>query len=185
MRRPGFLQGVAVAAALSVAGAAFVAVFLPFLGIATLARLAVSGLTFAYVLYLLGRSGEKRGRISVLLLIAAVAFASWFSVDSFAVYVLVHAAAIWLVRALYFYSSALAALADLGLSGLSAVVALGTLMRTGSAFLAIWAFFLTQALFVVIPATLRRRAKQSAAQTDGFERSRRQAEAALQQLITD
>lgn len=183
MRRPGFLQGVAVAAVLAAAGAGFVALFLPFLGAAVLARLLVSGLAFAYVLYLLARSREKRGRITTLLLLAAVSAVSWFAVESFAVYVLVHAASIWLVRALYFYSSALAALADLGLSGLAAVAALGTLMRTGSVLLAIWAFFLTQALFVAIPATLQRR-KRSAAPTDGFERSRRQAEAALQQLIT-
>ena len=182
MKRPGFLQGVAVAAVLSIAGAGFVAAFVPFLGAATLARFVVSGLTFAYVLYLLGRSGEKRGRATALLTLGVVVAASWFALESFAIYLLVHVTAIWLVRALYFHASALTALADLGLSGIGTAVALGTLMRTGSVFLAIWAFFLTQALFVAIPATLQRK-PQAPRQTDGFDRSRRQAEAALQQLI--
>lgn len=183
MKRPSFLHGVAVAAVLSVVGAGFVAAFVPFLAAATLARLVVSGLTFAYVLYLLGRTGEKRGRATTLLTLGAVVVGSWLFVDSFTIYLLVHVASIWLVRALYFYSSGLTALADLGLSGVSAALAMGTLMRTGSVFLAIWSFFLTQALFVAIPATLKKHRKSQSSADDAFDRSRRQAEAALQQLI--
>jgi len=188
MKRPGFLQSVVVAAVLAIAGAAFVAAFLPFIGTVTVARLVVPGLALAYLLFLLSRSEERSGRLTTLALWGAMAIASWLFVSSFTVYLLIHAGAIWLVRSLYFYSGVLPALADMGLTGTSVVFALGTLFRTGSVFLATWTFFLMQALFVVIPATLvRARAADSPATpagNDDFERSRRQAEAALKQLIT-
>jgi hypothetical protein len=67
-----------------------------------------------------------------------------------------HLGIIWLIRSLNFYASALPALADLGLNGLGLAASIWAVTRTGSVFLGIWCFFLVQALFVVIPKSVRR-----------------------------
>jgi hypothetical protein len=54
-------------------------------------------------------------------------------------------------------------------------------------FLAIWTFFLVQALFVAIPPAMtgkRKPERNTAADNENFERARRQADAALRQLFT-
>lgn len=187
MKRPTFFHGVFVAALLGLAGSAFVAAFIPFLGTVTVARLVIPGLALAYLLYLVPRSGERAGRVTTFALWSMMAVTTWLLVPSFAFYLLIHAGAIWLIRSLYFYSGVIPAVMDMTLNGFSVVVALGTLHRTGSVFLAIWSFFLVQALFVAIPATLQKRSRSInptiSGDGDEFERSRRQAEAALKQLI--
>lgn len=185
MKRPTFFHGVAVAIVLGLAASLFVAAMLPCVATATVARLVIPGLALVYLLYLLSQSAERTGRVTALAAWSAMTLATWWFVPSFPLYLLVHVAAIWLVRSLYFYSGVFPALLDLGLSGLSAAFALGTLARTGSVFLAAWCFFLLQALFVAIPATMQRPAANTRPEdADDFERARRQAEAALRQLIT-
>jgi len=59
--------------------------------------------------------------------------------------------------------------------------------RSGSVFLAIWCFFLVQALFVAIPPAIKRKdARQSgsAAGNEHFDQAKRQADEALRQLFT-
>lgn len=184
MSRPSFAQGVLVAAAIGVAGAAFAAVFVPLVGAGLVARLLIAGLSFAYIVYLLSRAPERCGRVTVVVVwLATALLAGWLGAP-LAVYVLVHATAIWLVRALYFYSGVLPALADAALTACGIVVAVWALSRTGSVFIGTWAFFLVQALFVVIPASLGRQGTLRPADApDDFERARRRAEAALRQLI--
>jgi hypothetical protein len=100
---------------------------------------------------------------------------------------LVHVAAIWLVRSMYFYSGVMPALMDLGLSTLSISATVWAISRSGSVFLATWCFFLVQALFVVIPPAVKRRhdAQQNASvDSERFEHARRQADQALRQLFT-
>jgi hypothetical protein len=92
---------------------------------------------------------------------------------------------LWLARSLYFYAGVLPALLDLGLSALSVSAATWAITRSGSVFLAAWCFFLVQAMFVVIPGTLKKRATGAADENDDtFERARRRADAALRQLFT-
>ena len=115
-----------------------------------------------------------------------LAVAIWLMEVTPVLYVLVHVGAIWLIRSLYFYSSIVPALMDLGLNGLSAATAFWAISHTGSSFLAIWCFFLVQALFVAIPPALTPGGKREPGKhldTDNFERARRRAEAAVRQLF--
>jgi hypothetical protein len=98
--------------------------------------------------------------------------------------VLVNAGMIWLVRVLYHHTSMLSAAADLGLTSLAVVFATWAAYRSGSAWLALWCFFLLQAFFVWLPAGDRRRWAPQLPAEDGaaFERARRAAETALRRL---
>jgi hypothetical protein len=184
MKRPGFVQGVVVAAVLGFVASAFIAVFIPFVGVGAVTRLVIPLLALAYLLYLFSRNDEKTGRVTALFLWSAMAMVTWWIAPPLPFYLLIHAGAVSLVRSLYFYSGILPSLMDMALTGLSLVASIWALSRTGSVFLATWCFFLVQALFTAIPRSMGTKpvADTLAEQTE-FERARRQADAALRQLI--
>ena len=114
-----------------------------------------------------------------------LAGADWFASPPLLLYLLIHLGAIWLTRSLYFYSGVLPALADLALTGLGLAAATWAVTRTGSVFLGTWCFFLTQALFVSIPDTMRRKPGASGfghTRADRFQHAHRMAEAAVRKL---
>lgn len=181
---PSFLQGVAVAFVLSLVGAVlFTALSTLFAG-GFIVRLIIALLGFAYVLYLLRGSRERAGRVATVALWCVGAGAAWFTGIPLALYLVVHVGMVWLIRSLYFYSSALPALADMGLSGLALAAAAWAAHHTGSVFLTLWTFFLVQALFVAIPRSMRGQSGERPARTapEPFERAHRAAQSALRRL---
>lgn len=187
MKRPGFFQGVIVAAVFAFFASAMIATLTPFVGFFAVVRLVIPAMTLGYILYLLSRSREKVGRVTTLTLWSALAAAAWWVAPPLPLYLLIHVAAVWLVRSLYFYSGVLPAVMDLGLDALSIAAAVWAISHSGSIFLATWCFFLVQALFVAIPPAVKRRAataKNTAADNEAFARARRQADRALNQLFS-
>jgi hypothetical protein len=187
MKRPSFFQGVIVAAVLGFFASAVVATLAPFVGLGTVLRLVIPALGLTYLLYLFSRSKERVGRVTTLSLWSALAAVTWWLTPPLPLYLLVHVAAIWLVRSMYFYSGVMPALMDLGLSTLSISATVWAISRSGSVFLATWCFFLVQALFVVIPPAVKRRhnaQQNAAADSERFEHARRQADQALRRLFT-
>lgn len=187
MKRPSFLEGVTVALIASLVGSAgFVALTTVYAG-STVIRLLVAGLAFAYVIYLLKRSRERIGRCTVFLAWLVFTVATWIFAPSLSIYLLAHVGMIWLIRSLYFYSSLLPAITDLGLNGLSLAAAIWAYIQSNSLFLSIWCFFLTQALFVSIPTHLGKdgtRTQMNPPQDDRFEQAHRVAEAALRRFTS-
>ena len=187
MKRPTFFQGVVVAAVLAFAASVVIGALTPFIGVGSVIRLVIPVVSLAYVMYLLRSSTERVGRITTLSLWSALAVTVWWIAPPLPFYVLVHVGAVWLVRSLYFYSGIFPALMDLGLSAMSVTAFIWAASRTGSVFLATWSFFLVQALFVIIPATIasnKKSDKVPATDNESFDRARRQADQALQQLFT-
>ncbi len=185
MKQPTFLEGVAVALAVSLAGGvSYAALDAVFPGVPVL-RLLIAGIGLAYVVYLLSRSPERVGRVT--------AGAAWLLVAGSA---LVHAPApaALPVRApghpladplaVLLFQRCCLRCADLGLNGLGLSSAIWALTRTGSVLLGIWCFFLVQALFVVIPKSIRRKpgAGQAGHEEDRFQHAYRSAETAVRKL---
>lgn len=180
---PSLALGVGLALALAVCGAALLAALESFGGGATALRAVVTLLGLGYVLYVLGTSGERVGRVATVTLWLAVTVAAWLAGVPLAGYVLLHVGLIWLVRSLYTYSSVLSAAADLALCALAVAFAIWAATRTGSAMLAFWSFFLTQAFHVLVPASMTKQ-KERSRSDDKFLRAERAAEAALRRLTT-
>jgi hypothetical protein len=175
--------GVGAAFVASACGAALLAALSPWLGGAGALRAVIALLGFAYTLYVIARSGERVGRITTVACWLAVASGAWLIGLPLAGYVLLHVGLVWLVRSLYYYSGLLPALADLGLSLFGAAFATWAAQRSGSAWLALWCFFLVQAFHVLIPASLTQRGKAALdAADDPFARAHRAAEAAVRRL---
>jgi hypothetical protein len=179
---PSLGQGIVAAIVLSLSGAAVLTVFSPLLGAAVTLKLVIALLGFAYVLYALGRSGERVGRVTTIVLWTLAAAAAWLSGLPLVAYVLVHVGLLWLVRSLYFYSGVLPALADLGLSVLGVAFGVWAAQRSGSAMLAFWCFFLVQAFHVLLPAAVTAQRESVRRDDSAFNRAHQAAEAAIRRL---
>lgn len=183
MKRPGFWRELAVASAVSVAGAVGFHLANTVLGPWIALRLLVAGAGAAYALACLAAAPTRIGRIAAAMLFVALDTAlvvfhaplwMWAGAQVFA---------LWLLRCSYFHRSALAALGDLVLATCAIAAAWVALLHNGSAFLALWTFGLVQALFVFVPATLAPAAAPAAA-TNRFDQAQRTAEAALRRMTT-
>ena len=182
MKRPTFVEGAVLALIAALGGTlAYAACTLVMPGAAAL-RLLVAGLGFGYLLYLLGSSRERVGRLTTLALWLTAAGLLWLLSPPLALYLLAHLAMIWVVRSLYFHQGLLAVLADLGLAGLGLIAALGAYLHTGSLFLSLWCLFLVQALFVSIPSRAEISDSDASVEEERFRRAHRAAEAAVHKL---
>jgi hypothetical protein len=184
MKPATFWEGIAIALIASVVGSIgfFALSFLFSNGLSL--RLLTSALTLAYILYLFSRSQEKVGRVSALLIWLVLSTALWLLHPAIGLFLLPHVASIWLIRSLYFYNSLISSLADLGLNALSMASAFWAYFHTGSLFMAIWRFFLMQALFVFIPrhkGRLENKSEVLGSATD-FNNAYKTADAAVRKL---
>jgi hypothetical protein len=182
--RPSFGNSLGIGLVLSFCGAAVLSVLGPMLFAGFALRAVIAIVAFAYVLYLIGKSGERVGRVATVVFWLVVAVGAYVAGLPLAAYVLVHVGMIWLVRSLYYYSGVLPALADFGLGVLGVVFAVWAAQRTGSAWLAFWCFFLTQSFHVLIPQSLSTRGSPAHGADDTFNRAHRTAEEAIRRLST-
>jgi hypothetical protein len=143
----------------------------------------MSLLTLAYLLYLLGSSRVRIGRLTAFSFAVVVITMSMYFETSLVLFVLLHIGLIWLVRCCYFHNSLAAALADMGLCGLAFAAALWAAERSDTLFLALWSFFLVQALVMPVVHNRFPAGKNAVADDDeSFRRAYRSAQSALRRL---
>ncbi len=184
MKRPGFFQGVGVALLAALLGEVLFVALRPLLGSLIALHMVIAIASFSYLLYLLRASGERLGRLTTLAVwLVVTGFTAWMA-PPLMPYLVIHVAMIWLGRALYFYSSLLPALADLGLNALAVAAVVWASAQSGSLMLTLWCFFLVQALFVMIPQSMNRARDDAASPVENapFDEARRSAQAALRKL---
>ena len=183
MNKPSFLEGALLALGLSLFMAAIFTVMSAFFPTRWILQAVIAAASLGYILYLLYRSRERTGRVAVVTLWLLYAVGVWLLAPSTLILLFSHVGVIWLIRCLYYHSSILIALLDLGLVVLGMLVSLWTLLHTHSLLLAAWVFFLMQALFSALPEQIRSaNTKLSENHADGFERAYASAEAAVRQL---
>ena len=185
MKQPTFFEGVSVALVASIAATVLFTALGSILPVEAVIKLLIALISLGYISYLLSRSRERLGRVTLIAGWSVAAAAIWLLTPSLALYGLTHLLLMWLVRALYHYNSLLSALADLGLNAVAVAAATWAAYQTESLFITTWCFFLTQALFVYIPPRLFRKERSPAASIvneDHFQQAHRAAEAALQKL---
>lgn len=181
MSRPGFIEGVAVALAACLGGGALHGTLAHFISAAAALSLSVALLSLGYIVYLLYRSPRRSGRAVSLGAWLLLTVATWEL--GAGVLTATQLVLVWPIRVRSFQEGALAALADLGLiiGGLGA--ALWVWPHTGSFALALWCFFLTQALFSALPSGSRAvRSDSPDPASQRFERAYQGALGALRKL---
>ena len=189
MQRPTLLEGILVALVVSLAASPVVFLLSLLLGPAMAGKAVIVVLAYAYIVYLLAQSGRTAGRttlavLSLLALLASVVLeARWTTV------VLVAVALIWGIRACSYSRSLVAWLLHGGLCLLGLGAALWAYTHSGSLVLAVWSFFLLQALFVCVPPRLAQQPVEDGEvaggqEVDGFVSAHQAAQKALGRLRT-
>ena len=151
-------------------------------------RLSLASAAGAYLIYLMLTRKRRRGRLlliacSALILSAAAASASLFS------FIILSVALIWISRSLLWHQSLIAGSLDAALCGTGLLLAVFCWLNTGSVFAAVWSFFLSQSLFVLIPQIRSLAACQENEQSmekklsQQFESAHNNAESALSQMM--
>lgn len=189
MKRPGLFEGVAVALVAAIAAGLLYPPLTLLLAPVVALKLLITATSAGYLVYLLKRSDQRLGRITAAVCWLITSLASWLLAPSLMSLAAIHLLMIWLVRSLYFYSSLLSALADLGLSALALLVACWAWVSSGNLFLLFWSYFLVQGLFVSIPRGFSIAAgpaeqQQRMASSGAFETAHSAAEQALRKLFT-
>jgi len=184
MKTTTFLEGVFVALIISFVSSILLLVLSSLFSGSVLIHLLISGMTLAYLVYLLSRSKERIGRVVVITAWLIGVFSLWIAWPPLTLFILGHLISIWLVRSLYFYSSLVSSLMDLALNAFSIAIAFSVASHTNSPFLTLWCFFLTQALFVMIPKSIQSSASDTPKNEADFQQSYRAAQAAVRQLST-
>jgi len=185
MKTATFFEGVLIALIVSFMSSVLLFTLSSFVPSNILIRGLISGISIAYILYLLSRSNERIGRIIVMTVLLISIITLWFVWPAITFFILGHMTIIWLVRSLYFYSSLVSSLTDLALTFSSLLIAFAVASHTDSLFLTLWCFFLIQALFVLIPKSIPKPNSSSSISLnneDEFQHSFRAAQAAVQQL---
>ncbi|MCW8899781.1 MAG: hypothetical protein OQK95_03840 [Gammaproteobacteria bacterium] len=186
MKKATFMEGVGIALIASIAVAVlFTVMSSMFIG-SNVFMLLVAGLSFLYISYLLLRSKERTGRITVIVIWSLVTLISLVFISSLILYVAIQLMMVWLMRSLYFYNSIFSALIDLTMTVMSLAIAIWALTVSGSLFLTFWSFFLVQALFVYIPKNFiagKKSETESQIDDDKFEYAHHAAEIAVAKLF--
>ena len=187
MKAPGLLEGITLAIGASLAGGILAALLPIILSEYSSTLVLVSILVLGYLIYLLKRSNERTGRVIMVALWSIATLGCLLLDTSLFSFLLVQAATIWIVRSLYFHTSVLPALLDLGLVALGLLATAWAILQTGSVMTAIWCFFLTQSLFVLIPrfaGTSDTTSSLNPVETDRFQSAHRVALDAVRKLST-
>jgi len=185
MKRPVFTEGVIVALAVSLFASFMYAVLAWFLSATGILQLVISFSGLLYVIYLVARSTEKSGRIVVVSGWILIAGFIWLADIPLALFCLVHAVMIWLIRSLYFYSSLLSSILDSALIISGLILSTWAFYQTNSLFMSLWSFFLVQALFTIIPVRRDAVTFDSISvinNNDGFDLALKNANEALKRL---
>jgi hypothetical protein len=151
-------------------------------------RWLITLLATIYVTYLLVRSGEKVGRITVAICWMIACIVLMLIHPPIVTHVVMLAGLIWIVRCLSCYASIVCALMDLALVGIAVLLASWAAWETNSLFLSVWCFFLVQAIFIRIPRSLELRAhdlEADAGDQQRFAQSLSIAELAVRKLTTN
>lgn len=180
MTRPSFGEGVLIALAAALLAALFHGGLMLVLPRGAALSLIAIGLGFGYLLYLLGRSRERAGRLITVAAWMLIAVLVWSFLPGVWPQILAQVGLLWMVRSLYFHATPLAVLLDLALACIGLLAAIWVAQRTGSLFLAVWTLLLVQALFAAIPAAPARGVREQ--ESDPFDCAERAAQRALRRL---
>ena len=161
INKPGVFDGLVVALLIALAAGAASLLLGSFLTQATLVGAVLHAAVLAYLVYLLRRARARVGKLVMLAAWALLATANWLLPVPLFEQILLLAALVWLVRSLYFHASLLSAALDLGLVSVGLAAGAWSAVNTGSLAVALWSFFLLQALFCWIPDPQERLANES------------------------
>ncbi len=154
-----YFQHLLLAAVLSLIGGMLLVLLPLWMEASAAATWTLGVLSIGYILFVLVRSEEHRGRIIVASAAAGVLLGTSL-VSSVFVVACVSLLLVSVTRALYHYPSVGGLFVDLTVTGLGAGFAVWAFASTSSVVISLWCFFLAQSLTFWIPTTVQQRSTQ-------------------------
>ncbi len=187
MQRPTLFEGIIVALVGSLLLGPLVLLMQTLVGSLLAWKATVVVMTALYIAYLLAQSGRKQGRVTLGLGALAILCGGFVLNVHLSTLLLIALTLIWGIRSFAYSQNLLSAALQGGLCLLGCGAARLLYEHNGSLVLAIWGFFLLQAAFVLIPASLQRQGRSGDtpdrdAPQDRFARAYHTAEQALHRL---
>lgn len=179
MKGPGFIYGVVLAFALSALGFITSSLLAGMLPAIDVARVAISVVAVGYGVALVYISRTRAGRVMLPLAVSGLALGAFALTASVSALALIHTLAISVLRVVLFRRNLVTLIVDfaLGLLALSAAL----LALPGSLTLAVWTYFLVQALVCVL-AGLGASTRANTINNNCYQSACAQAERALHRL---
>lgn len=182
MNAARFWPEVLAAAALATAGALLFHSLAALIGTASAARACVLLLAAAYLGWILYRRGVRIGRLVTVLAWSLASMGLIVLGPPLWIWLLVQGLAIWLLRSVASYERLGYALLDAALGLIAVGAAIATARHSGSLGLALWSYFLVQALSAAIPSHPAVSRAARSPDDAPFESALHSAEAALRRL---
>jgi hypothetical protein len=182
MNAARFWQGVLAAALLALLGALVFHSLTPLIGSSAALRSCVLGLGAAYLGLIMQQHQLRVGRVIAVLAWLLASAALIVMAPSLWVWLLVQSVAIWLLRSVASYERIGYALVDATLCVIAVGAAIAAARHSGSLALALWCYFLLQALSAAIPARPANATATATASDAPFESALHSAEAALRRM---
>lgn len=182
MKPLSFWRGVLLAIVISVVGAVLHTVLAKVISNASSLRIVILVAALGYLLALLAHGPRQSGRVVAALAWLALAGLLLVFNPPLTLWLLLQTGFFWLLRSLQRYDSLIPAGVDALLSGFALAAAIATAQHTHSLFLALWSYFLVQALAAFIPVRSVAPAASGGTRETDFESSYRNAETALRRL---
>src|SRR5262245_16633924 len=189
MQRPTVLEGILVALVVSLVASPVIFLLSLLLGPVMAGKAVIIVIAYTYIIYLLVKSGRTAGRTTLAVLSLLVLLASLVFEARLTTVVLVAVALIGGIRGCTYSRSLVAWLLHGGLCLLGLGAALWAYTHSGSLVLAVWSFFLLQALFVCVPPRINQQPVEEGGiaggqEVDSFVRAHQAAQKALGRLRT-
>lgn len=151
MKKPSILNGIVVAFILTVVMIPCAMILHVFIHPYIVAKLKITILSGIYGFYLILRREARVGRLTLGVGLTAALVLGMLLKLSFYEHLLISLGLIWVVRSLLNYRSIISVALDGALLVLGLGCSMWAFFISGSFLSAIWCFFLTQALFTLIP----------------------------------
>ena len=150
MKSPSLSGGLAFAFCAAIA-TAILTLSLPIILPVLAPKFTLALITIGYLFYLIKQSGEKTGRIVTGGIAIGVSILTLTISMSLIEFILIQLGLIWIVRSLYLRARPIPALIDGLLIVAGILLASWGILQTQSLAIAVWCFYLTQALFIDWP----------------------------------
>lgn len=182
MNAARFWQGVLAAALLALLGALVFHSLTPLIGPSAALHSCILGLGAAYLGLLMQQHRLRVGRVIAALAWMLASAALIVIGPALWVWLLVQTVAIWLLRSVACYERLGYALVDAAICVVALGAAIAAARHSGSLALALWCYFLLQALSAAIPARASRPVAAATAGDTPFDSALHSAEAALRRM---
>lgn len=183
MKSPGLFSGILLSVGACAMALPILTIMMPLLGWYFGFKILMVALLALYTIYLVSNSKGKAGIVLFLFLSGLLTVGAVLLPISLLVIAGLCVMVIWMARSILFQKNLMGSVCDLILCFVGLSLAWISYTATRSHIMAIWTFFLVQALFVLIPSLSPFGPSEAVVESDSFSKAHQVAEEAFARIV--